>query len=107
MLLTHLEACGGVPAREGVVQAADHPGDGVCLPAGVVVHVHSHHHHVLEGCGASPQLSAQLAVDLQRHLLHHRGNLLFVGDGFVVYDLAGHGFLHTAKLLHGGISSKY
>ena len=88
-----------------LVEAGHHGRDAVTSPGRVVEDVHSHHHQVAElGIDlTAPQLAAQLAVDLQGHLLHHGVRLLLVGESLVVDDLTGDGHLHAAELLHRGV----
>ena len=105
LLARVLEDGRAVPSAHGHVGAADHARDAGAAPGGVVVDVNSQHHNVahLGRHLAAPQLAAQLAVDLQRHLLDHGGHFLLVGDGLEVDDLTGDWLLHTAELLDGGV----
>ena len=70
-----------------------------------MVDVHPQHHDVahLGRHLAAPELAAQLAVDLQCHLLDHGRHFLLVGDGLEVDDLTRDWLLHAAELLDGGV----
>ena len=78
--LTHLVVRLGVPLGEPLVHGRDEAADGGALPHGVVEGVDADDHDALQRVVAAPELAAEFAVDLQRDLLHHRGQLLRVAD---------------------------
>merc|ERR1719285_873662 len=67
-------------------------------------HIDANNHQILHWDFATPQLAAELAVDLEGHLLHHGADLLLIADGLEVDHLAGHWLLHTAEFLNCGVS---
>ena len=87
-----------------VVQSGNDAGDGTGFSASVVEDVYADNHEILEGSLASPELTAQLAVQLQDHLLSHGVQPLLIRNSLHNDHLRSNWLFDAAEFLNGRVS---
>ena len=82
-----LDGSSRIISAQAVVDSADNSDEG-STPLGLVIeHIDANDHEILERGCTRPELTAELAVELQQDLLGHGNDALLVHDGFGVDHL--------------------